>query len=88
MKDSRSHPRKKASGSKGRASLRDEVRDALLTVLRDPKASPTARAIAGRSLMQILGDYGDPSDKAPAAELSIDELDEEIAQLANPQTAR
>ena len=87
MKDSRSHPRKKASGT-GKVSLRDEVRDALLTVLRDPKASPTARAIAGRSLLQILGDHGDPSDKAPAAELSIDELDEEIAQLANPQPAR
>lgn len=88
MKGSQSHPRKKAAGSKGRTSLRDEVREALLGVLRDATAPPTARAIAGRSLLQLLNEHGDPSDKAPAAELSIDELDEEIAQLANPQPAR
>lgn len=88
MKDSQLHPRKKKASEAKRTSLRDEVREALLVVLRDPKASPTARAIAGRSLMQILGDYGDPDAKAPAAELSIEELDEEIAQLANAQQPR
>ena len=66
---------------KSTPSLADEVRDALLEVLRDPKASPTARAIAGRSLMQILGDYGDPTMKRPAMELSIEELDAEIAEI-------
>ena len=69
------------SQRKSTPSLRDEVRDALLEVLRDPKASPTARAIAGRSLMQILGDYGDPTMKRPAMELSIEELDAEIAEI-------
>ena len=76
MKGSEPSHRKKKS-----QSLRDEVRDALLVVLRDPKASPTARAIAGRSLMQILGDYGDPTMKRPAMELSIEELDAEIAEI-------
>ena len=71
----------KPSQRKKQTSLRDEVRDALLVVLRDPKASPTARAIAGRSLMQILGDYGDPTMKRPAMELSIEELDAEIAEI-------
>lgn len=69
------------SQRKSTPSLRDEIRDALLVVLRDPKASPTARAIAGRSLMQILGDYGDPTMKRPAMELSIEELDAEIAEI-------
>lgn len=60
-------------------SLRDEVRDALLEVLRDGKAPPTARAIAGRSLVQLMGDGYEPGAKAPASELTIEELDAEIA---------
>lgn len=70
-------------------SLRDEVREALLTVLRDPKASPTARAIAGRSLMQIMSDYGEPDELSAAAEMTVEELDDEIAKLnASPQKER
>ena len=87
MKDSQSHQRKKTSVVKSK-SLRDEVRDALLGVLRDGGASPTARAIAGRSLVQMMGDGFEPDAQSPAAEMSIDELDEEIARLANPQTQR
>ena len=87
MRDSQSHPRKKASAAK-KASLRDEVRDALLVVLRDGTASPTARAIAGRSLMQMISEGGSGDEQAPALELSIEELDEEIAKLASPQPQR
>jgi hypothetical protein len=84
MKDSHLHPRKKKASVAGKTSLRDEVREALLGVLRDATAPPTARAIAGRSLLQLLNEHGDPSDKAPAAELSIEELDEEIAAIQQP----
>jgi hypothetical protein len=75
----------KPSQRKTSASLRDEVRDALLVVLRDPKASPTARAIAGRSLVQLMGDGYEPGAKAPASELTIDELDAEIASIQQPE---
>jgi hypothetical protein len=71
------------SQRKSTPSLKEEVRDALLAVLRDPAASPTARAIAGRSLVQLIGDDNDPGDKKRPTELSIEELDEEIA--ANQQ---
>ena len=42
-------------GRKGKQSLNEEMKNALSAVLRDPKASPTARAIAGRSLVQLMG---------------------------------
>ena len=66
-------------------SLTEEVRDALLEVLRDAKAPPTARAIAGRSLIQLIGEQADPDDKKPANAMSLAELDEEIASLQQNQ---
>lgn len=65
----------------GMQSLVEEVRDALLTILRDPTAPPTARAMAGRSLIQLIGEQADPDDKKPANAMSLAELDEEIASL-------
>ena len=62
-------------------TLREEVRNALLAVLRDPQASATARAIAGRSLLQELGAVVEDKDEKPATELSIEELDAEIASI-------
>ena len=81
MRGSRDHPRKKENGKTSKTSLRDEVRDALLGVLRDPAAPPTARAIAGRSLIQLIGEQADSDDKKPANAMSLAELDEEIASL-------
>lgn len=72
-----------------RKPLREEVRDALLVVLRDPKASPTARAIAGRSLVQLMGDGYEPGAKRAPQEMTIEEIDDEIAEFAgNQQTQR
>lgn len=68
-------------------SLRREIRDALLIVLRDPQASASARAIAGRELLRIL-DEDAPGDSKPAAEMSLDEIDEEIARASSPQKQR
>jgi hypothetical protein len=70
----------KGSGPR-KKSLKDEVRDALLEVLRDGKAPPTARAIAGRSLVQLMGDGFEPGAKQPANEMSIEDLDAEIADI-------
>ena len=65
----------------GKTSLRDEVRDALLAILRDSAAPATARAHAVRSLL-MLGDTAasDPEQRA-AGSMSIDELDAEIASI-------
>jgi len=79
MKGSEPSHRKKKS-----KSLRDEVRDALLDVIRDAKAPPTAKAVAGRALVNMMGDGFEPGAKKPAAELSIEELDEEIASITQP----
>jgi hypothetical protein len=73
-----------ARGQRGEQSLRDEVRDALLEVLRDGKAPPTARAIAGRSLVQLMGDGFEPGEQRPASSMTIDELDAEIASIQQP----
>ena len=57
----------------------------MLTILRDPAAPPTARAIAGRSLIQLIGEQADPDDKKPANATSLAELDEEIASIERNQ---
>jgi hypothetical protein len=62
-------------------SLTDEVRDALVKVIRDDKAPPTAKAIAGRSLLQLIHQEGDPGAKRPLVSMTIDELDAEIAAI-------
>jgi hypothetical protein len=64
-------------------SLKQEVRNALLGVLRDNTAPATARASAGRTLYEMFKDEAQPDGDKPAAELSVDELDREIERLAN-----
>lgn len=69
---------------------KDEVRrvamDALLAVARDKAAPAQARAGAARTLLESIGDIGRLqevariSDKSQT-ELSIGEIDEEIARL-------
>lgn len=65
--------------------LKQEIRDALLAVLREPGAPATAKASAGRSLLEFfIKDERDPdSDPTPATELSIDQIDAEIERLKN-----
>ena len=72
-----------------KTSLRDEVRDALLTILRDSAVPATARAHAARSLVLMLGDTAasDPEQRA-ASSMSIDELDAEIASIQQSLTLR
>lgn len=62
-------------------SLVDEVRDALVKVIRDDKAPPTAKAIAGRSLLQLIDQEGDPGVKRAPSTMTVEELDEEIAAI-------
>jgi hypothetical protein len=38
--------------------------------------------------MQMISEGGSGDEQAPALELSIEELDEEIAKLASPQPQR
>jgi hypothetical protein len=59
-----------ASASAQTKSLRDEVREALLTVLRDSEAPAAARASAGRTLIEHF------DDQPPAAGGSIDDMSE------------
>ena len=66
-------------------TLREEVREALLTIVRDTSAPATARAHAARSLVLMLGD-DDPGDRKPLSSMTLDELDAEIA--ASPQDKR
>jgi hypothetical protein len=73
--------KKKRNGSE---TLKQEVREALLGVLRDNTAPATARASAGRTLYEMFKDEeGGSSDSKPAVEMSSEELDAEIARLAH-----
>lgn len=64
-----------------RKPLRDEVRDALLSMLRDKTAPATARAHAARSLVLLLGEEATPGAQREASGMTIDELDAEIASI-------
>lgn len=60
--------------------LRDEVREALLTILREESASAAAKASAARTLMEYFSEQK-PLGGQSADTLSEEELDREIARL-------
>ena len=70
--------------AKSTKALREEVRHALLTILRDKEAPATARAHAARSLVLMMGEE-DPGDHRPLSAMSLDELDAEIASIQQPK---
>jgi len=75
--------RKRASGDllKNGTSLRAEVKDALLVVLRDPAAPGSAKASAARTLAEFYFEDEDNSiERKPITELTNDEIDAQIAQ--------
>lgn len=63
-------------------ALRDEVRDALLNILRDDKAPASSRASAARTLAEYFGDDDAGDDGKRAQEMTVDEIDREIASIA------
>ena len=64
------------------ATLRDEVKQALLNVLRDSDASAAAKASAGRTLLEYFSDdESSSSSSRRGAEMTAAELDAEIARL-------
>ena len=65
-------------------TLREEIRDALLSIVRDKEAPATARAHAARSLVLMLGEE-EPGDRRPLSSMSLDELDAEIASIQQPK---
>lgn len=67
------------SGPSTHAGLRDEVKQALLSVLRDKKSSAAAKASAGKTLLE---NYGAAEEGAnwlkPVGEMSESEIDREL----------
>jgi hypothetical protein len=64
------------------ATLRDEVRESLLSILRDPGASAAAKASAGRTLLEYFDDSETTHASARrGADMSAAELDQAIAEL-------
>lgn len=64
--------------------------DALIEVLQNPKASPTAKASAGRSIFEVAGLLKAPeegSEREPH-ELSADELAQRIKRLQHERANR
>jgi hypothetical protein len=61
--------------------LRDVVKEALLTVLKDESASAAAKASAGRTLLEYFDDSANARDSKRGAELTIDEIDAAIERL-------
>lgn len=62
-------------------ALKEEVREALLAILREHDAPAGARASAARTLMEFFAEERAPGEK-PAEEMSEAELNEEIRRLA------
>jgi hypothetical protein len=61
-------------------ALRDEVREALLGILRDTKAPASARASAGRTLADYFADDDSGTHKR-AQEMTAEEIDAELATI-------
>jgi hypothetical protein len=60
-------------------SLRGEVRDALLGVLRSAGSPAMAVASAGRTLLEMMREEAEnPSNQRPLIEMSAADIDEEI----------
>jgi hypothetical protein len=74
----------KRSGSpKNSTSLREEVCEALIAIVRDAGAPATARASAARTLLEDLKHQRDPNDAKPLTSMSESEIDDEIRRLGS-----
>ena len=66
----------------GTASLKQEVKQALLTILRDSSASAASKASAGRTLLEYFSESESVgADRRRGADLTATELDDAIALL-------
>ena len=62
-------------------SLRNEVKEALLNVLRSSDASAASKASAGRTLLEYYSDDKSATINKRGADLTASELDAAIAEL-------
>ena len=62
-------------------SLKAEVKEALLNVLRSSDASAASKASAGRTLLEYFSEAESISNKRRGVELTASELDAAIAEL-------
>lgn len=70
------------SNGLGQTSLHDEVRQALLAIIRDEGANAAAKASAARTLLEYFADSKPHANSnARGVELTAAELDAMIAQL-------
>lgn len=68
-----------ATAAEGTDALRQEMVDALLSLVRSDQTPPTAKERAARTVLEELGRSAAPGSSRPADEASIEELDQEIA---------
>jgi hypothetical protein len=64
-------------------SLRNEVKESLLSILRDPDASAAAKASAGRTLLEYFDDSETTSSTRRGADMNAAELDAAIAAFGD-----
>lgn len=69
-----------SSGNATTGTLREVVKEALLKVLNDPKATAAAKASAGRTLLEHFGE-SDQGLSERGADMSAAELDSAIARI-------
>jgi hypothetical protein len=65
----------------GMSSLRNEVKESLLSVLRSSDASAASKASAGRTLLEYFADDRSAAKSKRGVELTAAELDAAIAEL-------
>lgn len=72
------------SNEQAKATLRDEVKESLLSILRDDGASAAAKASAGRTLLEYFDDVESSSSTARrGADMTAAELDAAIDKLGD-----
>jgi len=68
-------------GDRAKDSLKEEVKQALLNVLRSSDASAASKASAGRTLLEYFSEDKSATIGKRSVELSASELDAAIAEL-------
>jgi hypothetical protein len=67
----------------GKNTLREEVKQALLNVLRSSDASAASKASAGRTLLEYFADDKAATNNKRGVELTASELDAAIADIGD-----
>jgi len=67
------------------SSLSEEMCELLADIVRDREAPASARASAGRTVLEELRSRGDAPGSRPPSEMTAQEIDDELRRVQSPR---